>query len=207
MLMKRLLLHPRLDIRFLSLYALAAALFLAVWVLSYFLLPEGVLRGKSGAAALAGSEPAGGFLAEWLRISAINLIVGTLFVVALNLLKTHGYPLGYAAPLAWAINYTILLGTNSFSIPLPAGKMAPSLAVLGHSGPYEIAAYVLAAAATYSLPRYKIEGPWLREKAEPIPPADRPAFRTEQWIGLGLSVILLLGACAWEAYGIVTHFG
>jgi hypothetical protein len=64
--MKHLLLHRTLYIRFLSLYTLAVALFLVAWALSYFLLPEGVLRGRTGAQLLAGSEAADSFLAEWL---------------------------------------------------------------------------------------------------------------------------------------------
>lgn len=114
--------------------------------------------------------------------------------------------MGYATPLAWAIIYAISLGTNSFAFPLPEGKMLPSLAVLGRSGPYEIGAFILAAVATYSLPKYELKGRWLRERIESIAPADRPALTKEQWLGLGVAVIVLLAANAWEAYQIVTRF-
>ena len=204
--MKHMLLHRTLYIRFLSLYTLAAALFLVAWALSYFLLPEGVLRGRTGAQLLAGSEAADSFLAEWLRIAAINLTVGILFVVGPNFLRSYGYPMGYATPLTWAILYAIYLGTNSLTFPLPEGKMPPSLAVLGRSGPYEIGAYIIAAVATYSLPRYELKGRWLRDRIQSISPADRRALTKEQWVGLGVAVIILLVANAWEAYRIVAQY-
>lgn len=201
-----MLLHHKLHVRFLSLFSLAAVLFLIIWTLSYYLLPEGILRGRTGAQLLAGSEAAQSFLAEWLRIIAINLAVGTIFVICPNFIRSHGYPLGYATPLAWTILYAIYLGTNSFTFPLPEGKMQPSLAVLGRSGPYEIGAYILAAVATYSLPKYELKGQWFRERIESIPPTDRQAMTKGQWLGLGMAFIVLLVANAWEAYQIVTRF-
>jgi hypothetical protein len=204
--MRRLLLHRRLYVRFLSLYALCAALFLMAWAVSYLMLPDGVLRGRTGAQLLAGSEAGDSFLAEWLRITAINLTVGVLFVVAPNLLRSHGYPLGYATPLAWAILYAIYLGTNSFTLPLPEGRMPPSLAVLGRSGPYEIGAYILAAVATYSLPRFELKGRFFRERIESVSSSDRSALTKEQWAGIAVAVIILLAANAWEAHQIVAQF-
>lgn len=201
--MKQLLLNRKLYIRFLSLYAIAAALFLITWTLSYFLLPEGVLRGRTGAQLLASSEAADSFLAEWLRIVVINLIIGIIFVVVPNLLRSNGYPLGYSTPLVWAILYAIYLGTNSFTFPLPEGKMPPSLAVLGRSGPYEIGAYILTAVATYSLPKYELKGRFMRERIHSISSANRQALTKEQWAGLGVSIITLLVANAWEAYQIM----
>jgi hypothetical protein len=143
--MTHLFLHRSMIIRFLSMYVLALVLFLVAWTISYFLLSEGVLRGRTGAQILAGSEAADSFLDEWLRISLINLTVGCLFVVGPNFIRSqHGYPLGYLTPLTWAILYAVYLGTNSFTFPMPDGKMPPSIAVLGRSGPYEIAAFILA---------------------------------------------------------------
>jgi hypothetical protein len=174
--------------------------------MSYLMLPDGVLRGRTGAQLLAGSGTADSFLGQWLRIIAINLTVGVLLVVAPNLLRSHGYPSGYATPLAWAILYAIYLGTNSFTFPLPEGRMPPSLAVLGRSGPYEIGAYILAAVAPHSLPRFELKGRFLRERIEPVPPSDRRQLTREQWAGISVAVIILLVANAWEAHRIVAQF-
>jgi hypothetical protein len=204
--MTHLFLHRSMIIRFLSMYVLALVLFLVAWTISYFLLSEGVLRGRTGAQILAGSEAADSFLDEWLRISLINLTVGCLFVVGPNFIRSqHGYPLGYLTPLTWATFYAVYLGTNSFTFPLPDGKMPPSIAVLGRSGPYEIAAFILAAVATYSLPRYELKGRWLRERILSIPPTKRRAFTKRQWVGLGVAIVVLLAANAWEAHRIVSQ--
>ena len=62
--MKRLLCHKRLYVRFLALFGLGVVLFTLAWTLSYYFLPEGVLRGCTGSAILAGDEAAGSFSAE-----------------------------------------------------------------------------------------------------------------------------------------------
>ena len=94
------------------------------------------------------------------------------------------------------------LGTNSFSIPLPE-RMAPSLAVFGRTGLYEIAAYVLIAVATYSLPLYKAKR-FFPPKSEPIIPKPKFSLTLKQWVGLGLAIAVLLVANAREAYMIVS---
>lgn len=78
---KHFLVHDRLAVRLLALLAVAAVVFVVVWALSYAFLPEGVLRGRTGGAALAGSDLAGGTVwLEWLRILAINLAVTFLLL-------------------------------------------------------------------------------------------------------------------------------
>jgi hypothetical protein len=142
-------------VRFAALLGLGLLIFLAAWAAGYGLLPEGALRGRSAAAALAGATVAPSFWAEWGRLLAVNLLMSMLIVVFSSLLRLHGYPLGYLIPLVWFLTYGLSLGTNSFSIPLPQ-RMAPSLAVLGRSGLYELAAYTLVAAATAGLPRFEL---------------------------------------------------
>ena len=154
--MKNLLFHDRLYVRFLALFGLGAVMFTLVWTLSYFFLPEGVLRYRTGSAMLAGDEATGSFLAEWLRIVALNLI-GVAFIVLSNRINRYkGFPLGYIIPLAHLIMYAAVLGINSFSIPMPE-RMEPSLAVFERTGLYELAAYTLVAAATYSINLYEVK--------------------------------------------------
>lgn len=199
--MSRLLRHESLLIRFLALYGLGLALFLFAWVISYRFLPEGVLRGRTGAALLAGETASESFTLEFLRIAAVNLAV-TLFFVALpnRLLLVSCVPLGYFPPLFWCLIYGVMLGTNSFTIPL-AGRIAPSLEILTHSGLYEIAAYALAAVSTHNVAILRSPG-LFSLKSEPVEP--RPNWRKNtQWIGLGSAVLLLLASSAWEAYQIV----
>lgn len=199
--MRRLLRHDALGVRFLTLLGAALAIFIATWLLSYHLLPEGVLRGRSGAAALAGDDAADSLLPEFLRIALINAFMVAIIVAANRLLAVKGVPLGYITPLMLAASYAATLGTNSFTIPLPQ-RMAPSFAVLTRSGPYEIAAYILVAASTHALPTNVYKGLFPPD-SEPIAP--RPDFMSSiDWRGLLLATALLLAANLWEAYQIMT---
>jgi hypothetical protein len=204
--MKSLLLHDRLIVRFLALLALVTALFLLTWTASYWFLPEGLLRGRTGAAALAGETAASSFLVEWLRILAINFSICLLVVIAPNLLRA-GLPMGYYTASVQAIMYAITLGTNSFTLPLPDGPLAPTLAVLTRSGPYEIIAYLLAATATLSIARWTLRGRWPRQTLERWEPVAGQRMGQAEWVGLALAGILLLAANAWEAWQIITRFG
>ena len=204
----RWLLHPNLFTRFLAFLIVVGILFFLAWALSYALLPEGVLRGRTAAAALAGETAAASFWAEWARIAAVNLAVCLCAVIAPNLIKNpSGVPLGYTTTALLAALYAVTLGTNSFTLPLPGGPLAPTLAVFQRSGPYEITAYVLAAASTVSIARWALRGRWPRQVLEPwAPPADRRMGPTE-WVGLALAAALLLAANAWEAWQIIAMFG
>ncbi|MFP3897013.1 MAG: hypothetical protein ACLFV5_09315 [Anaerolineales bacterium] len=199
--MKRLLCHKVWYIRFLSLLGLGAVLFVLVWTVAYYLLPEGVLRGRSGVATLAGEGAASSFTLEFLRIVAINLLPMGIVLYANRLLLVGGYPLGYLPPLIWALNYAVTLGTNSFSIPL-SEPMSPSFAVLGRSGPYEIMAYTLMATATYGISANRFKR-LIPPDSEPIEP--RPDFSAQvNWLGFALAVGLLIAANPYKAYMIVS---
>lgn len=199
--MKGLLIHKRLYVRFLALFGIGAVLFTLMWTLSYFFLPEGVLRGRTGSAILAGDEAAGSFIAEWLRIVALNLMAGSLIVLANRIYRYKGFPLGYIVPLAWLSIYAIFLGTNSFSIPLPE-RMAPSLDVFGRTGLYEMAAFTLLAVATYSINLYEVTR-FIPPTYEMVAPKPKFSLALEQWIGFGLAIAVLLAANAREAYMIL----
>ncbi len=199
--MKKFLCDDGWLVRWLALSTIAALLFIAAWGLSYALLPEGILRGRTAAGVLAGETAAATFLAEWLRIFAVNLVIGSLILAASRVLRVNGYPLGYLIPLVWSVIYGVTLGTNSFAIPL-AQRMAPSLAVLGRSGVYEILAYLLAAVTIYAWPLY--ESPQLFvTNVTPVVPRPSLSLPRAERIGLVVAVLILALATAWEAYMIV----
>lgn len=200
---KHFLVHDRLAVRLLALLAVAAVVFVVVWALSYAFLPEGVLRGRTGGAALAGSDLAGGTVwLEWLRILAINLAVTFLLLVPANLIRTKGdYPLGYISLLSVVTIAAVTLGTNSFTLPMDT-RTPPSLAVFGSSGTYELAAYVLAVAATVSIARWRVVRWWGSDSTETLTPGIDRSTRLERSVGVALSVVLLAAACGWEAYRV-----
>ena len=198
---KNYLLHEKLLVRFGALLVLVMAAFLGAWILSYLFLPEGLLRGHSAAQALAGNDLAGGSVwLEWLRLLAINLGALFLSIIAPNLFRTKkNYPLGFTSTTLIAVVFGITLGTDSFSLPM-GGKMLPTLAIFGSSGLYEIIVYVLAAAATVSISRYRLVGSGLKQKVEVIAPPKTEWVIRERLIGVILAMALLAIACGWEAY-------
>jgi Stage II sporulation protein M len=171
--------------------------FLGAWILSYLLLPEGLLRGRSAAQALAKNNLAGGSVwLEWLRILAIDIGILFLSIIAPNLLRTErDYPLGYISTTLIAVICGVTLGTDSFTASI-GGKMPPTIAILGSSGLYEITAYVLAAAATVSISRYRLVGKW---GTAITPPKSKSVIR-ERLIRVLLAIAILVFACGWEAY-------
>jgi len=204
---KRYLVHDRLLIRFAALLGIDVVIFVSVWALSYLFLPEGILRGRFPGQILAGNDlAADSILVEWLRIFAINLGVMLLVVIAPNVFRTeHDYPLGYKTVVIGPIIFAVILGTDSFTLS-QGGKMPPSLAVLERSGPYEIAAYILAATATYSIAKYRLKGRWPKYTSEAIVSNHIFRLTREQWIGLVLAIAILLVSNAWEAYRIMLYF-
>ncbi|RCV62914.1 hypothetical protein C5S53_16865 [Methanophagales archaeon] len=169
----KFLFNDSIIVRFISLFVIGAILFTLVWYLSYHFLPEGILQGKTGSAIIVGSDVAPSMLEEWGTIVLYNL--GALFLIVLvNLiLYLDRIPLGYITPLGLITLYAVFLGTNSFSIPM-AERMAPTLAVLGRGGPYEMTAYILVAVATYNQSRFALTNNSYR-----ISPV--PRLSLEQW--------------------------
>jgi len=203
--MKKFLCDERLWVRWLALSGVAALLFITAWALSYRLLPEGILRGRTAASMLAGETAAATFLVEWGRIFAVNLVMGSLILAANRVLRFNGFALGYLIPLVWSVIYGITLGTNSFAIPL-AQRLAPSFAVLERAGVYEILAYLLASVATYRWPLY--ESPQLFvTNVTPVMPRPSLSLPRAERLGLLVAVIILALANAWEAYAIVNLIG
>jgi hypothetical protein len=198
---KRYLMHDQLLVRFGALFGMVLIVLLGSWALSYLLLPEGILRGRTAAQVLAGNDLAGGSVwLEWFRLFAINLGILLLVMIAPNILRTAGdYPLGYSTVTLVAAIFGVTLGTNSFALSL-GRKLPPSMAVFGSSGLYEIAAYVLATTATISITKYRLIGKWPKQTTEAIVCPQTPSVIRARNLGIVLAIIMLLIACGWEAY-------
>lgn len=145
----QMLLHRRLLVRFGSLLAVGFSLFVLAWLVGYTVLPEAALRGSAQAHMARGAldEVSQATSEEWCKIVRANLIPVLLIVLGNVLLRINGIPFGYLVALYNVGLYGLFVGTNSFAIPY-AERMAPSLAILGRSGPYEMTALVLLAAAS-----------------------------------------------------------
>ena len=142
------------------------------------------MQGKTGSAIIVGSDAAPTMLEEWGTIVMWNL-GGLLVIVLINFIRyLDRFPLGYVTPLGLIALYAVFLGTNSFSIPL-AEPMAPSLAVFGRVGPYEMTAFILMAVATYNQSRIA-----LTEEIHRISPV--PRLSLEQWVGIEIAIALII---------------
>lgn len=126
--------------------AIALALWLGSWTLSYLLIAEGALRELMASRIPTDLLTAGPFLG--LTIFSWNLFFGVGAIVIGSMVGIGRISLGYFAPWWWAVGYGIALGTNSFVITVPGVKYAPQLDILwSHIGGREILAYLLVAAA------------------------------------------------------------
>lgn len=185
--MKRILCHEHVLVRFGGLYLLGFVFFLGTWHLGYHLLPEGALKGSSIAAQAAGEEVSGTLAGELIRILLINVIMGTM-IVSFNLaLRINKFPLGYLVPMVWFILYGLILGSNSFSIPMDR-RMGPSFNVIQRSGIYEMAAYTLIAVATFNISRFEIKKLFLTNPERTAGPS---RFRRQQYVALAVGLLVL----------------
>ncbi len=198
--MKHFLGNDRVIIRFISLYVLGLVLFFISWTIAYYLLPESILRGFGALGKLAGDKAADSMGREFIQILGLNLIGVSFIIIGNYILRVKYFPFGYLVPLAWMIMYGATLGTNSFSIQLEEA-MAPTLAVFSRSGLYEMMAGVLLAVATNSISVNYSES--ISSKSKPIPKDKRVHLKKEQWIAVGIAILILAGAALREAYMIV----
>ncbi|MFC4357959.1 hypothetical protein ACFO0N_08365 [Halobium salinum] len=182
--------HENVAVRFVSLWTVLMALFVATWYASYYFLPEGLLRSTNTATLLP--EYAGSVWREFLAIIAINLVT-CLIVAAANTFRSVRTPMGYVVVTVIWLQGAVVWGTNSLAIE--AGRLAPSLSVLlGRSGLFELTAYVAVAVATRELYLWhQRSGPRWREEFERVrSPRDWRLSRNE-WLVL-LGGLLLLAA-------------
>ncbi|SFG86733.1 hypothetical protein SAMN04488063_3153 [Halopelagius inordinatus] len=157
--------HDSVTVRFVSLWSLCFALFLAAWTVSYLLLPEGLLRRSGGPGPL--STTADSVATEFLSIFARN-IGFCLVVVAANTFRSIRTPLGYLVVLVTWVQGAVVWGTDSLAIQ--TGRLAPSLSVvLNRSGVYELTALVAIAVATRGVTVWhQASGPRWREEFERV---------------------------------------
>jgi hypothetical protein len=176
--------------RLAALWLICAPLFTVAWTTSYYLLPEGILRGK-----LLGQYipvETSHVITTFLRIFGVNLLAGCGLVTLANLFQVGDTSLGCLIVMFHAGLYGVLLGTNSFGIPAPA-RFAPSLnTVLNRSGAFEITAYIAIAAATRGLAiwRQRSRLDWHSEQAG----SWREWWLNRSEIGVIVGAILLLAA-------------
>ena len=163
----------------------------AAWALGYWWLPEGLLRGRTGAGAAtdAFSDNVGVFLFAlgW------NGVIAFVVLPLVSLLAIRRLSLGYLLAFGNFGLYGIFLGTNSFGNPRPEA-LPPNLAAFLSTGPWEIGCYVLVAAALANRYRFRQEH-WLWGGMTRVTRRGDKMSKT-QWLTLAVAAI---GICvtAW----------
>ncbi|WP_276299888.1 hypothetical protein [Halorussus lipolyticus] len=196
--------HDDPFVRFASLWAVCAVLFVTAWYVGYYLLPAGLLRSTNAASALP--EYAGSVWAEFLTIFAWNL-GAALLVVAGNTFRSVRTPLGYLVVAVNWVQGALVWGTGSLAVEAP--RFAPSLSVaLGRSGVYELTAYVAIAVATRGvMVWHQRSGSRWREEFERVQsPRDWTISRRELGVLLA-GLVVLAGANYREATMIARAVG
>lgn len=101
--MKKYLGNDKLIIRFFSLYALGLVIFFISWTISYFFLPEGLLRGFGPLARLAGDTAADTQYQEFFKTFILNSFGFLIIVIGNYILRVKYFSFGYLIPLAFLI--------------------------------------------------------------------------------------------------------
>ncbi len=141
--------------RALLLYGLFMLLSNAAYLIGYYLLPEGFLRGSpvEGPARVAAT---GTFWSELALTFLSNLGLLIVLSVWLNLFQFRGFPLGYLWLIATALMSGVIAGTNSFLLSdLTQVNVRDGMANSLSIGGLEFLADILIIASTVSIVVYQ----------------------------------------------------
>jgi hypothetical protein len=146
--------------RILWLYGLYMLLSNATYLLGYYLLPEGFMRG-SPQVSVARLAATGTFWSEFALTLLFNLGLVVVVSVLLNLNQVKGVSLGYIMPISSGIISGLISGTNSFAASDLRQYNAWDGMALGISiGGLEMLAYILVIASTVGLGVYQYRSWW-----------------------------------------------
>ena len=181
-------------------------LFVPVTALSFYLLPEGVLRGKHPIISALEFSP--NLWISTLQIFGYNLIP-TFLIMGANLLAQQSrlsekyVPIGYTAFGGLTVLFAVVVGTWSFEVitaaPPLVRRFARLLDVFHHAGLLEFSAYLLAAATSFKFTL------WYSNRKEIVASrawGDIKLTRPEK-VFLILAFALLFCAAFVESYGII----
>jgi uncharacterized membrane protein SpoIIM required for sporulation len=182
-------------------------LFVPVTVLSFYLLPQGILRGKHPIISRLDFSP--DLWVSTLQIFGYNLIP-TFLIIGANLLAQQSrlseerfVPIGYTAFWGLTVLFAVIVGTWSFEVVTAAPplhrRLVRILDVFHHAGLLEFSAYLLAAVTSFKFTL------WYSDRKEIIASRawkDVRLTRSEKAF-LILAFVLLLCAGFVESYGII----
>jgi hypothetical protein len=152
--------HESVFKRVLWLYGLYTLLFNAVYLLGYYFLPEGFMRG-SPQVAVGRLAATGTFWSEMAFTLLFNLGMVVVMSVILNFNQVKGFPAGYLMPISLGLISGLISGTNSFAASdLKQYNAWDGMALSISVGGVEMLAYILIIASTVSFGVYQYRSWW-----------------------------------------------
>ncbi len=184
--------------RALCLYGLHTVLNNGTYLLGFYLLPQGFMRGGPQVAVGGMVAQEGSFWGQLGFTLLFNLVLASGLAIVLNLNRVRTVPAGYLFPIVLGITGGLISGTNSFAASDLTSYNAWEGMALGLSiGGLEMLAYVLVVAATANLTVYQYRswwrwsGEWKATKVRRF--RDLKLTRSEV-LTLAIAVLLLLAA-------------
>jgi hypothetical protein len=147
--------------RMLWLYGLHAILSNAFFLVGYYLLPEGFMRGSPTAGPAELVAKASGFWPQFGLTLLFNLGCMTVLIVMLNFNTVREFPVGYVLPVSLGVTGGLIVGTNSFVASDLSRYNAREGLALGLSiGGVEMLGYILIIASTVRFGVYQYRSWW-----------------------------------------------
>jgi len=142
--------------RILWLYGLSTLLFNASFLVGYYLLPEGFMRGSPLMAAGELVASAESFWPQFGLTLLFNVGLITVFGVGANLQQVRNFPAGYLIPIFLGIGGGLVVGTNSFiASDLSRYSVRDGMALGLSIGELEMLAYIITIASTVKFGIYQ----------------------------------------------------
>ena len=181
--------------RILWLFGLYTLLFNAVFLIGYYWLPEGFLRGSP---ATAGGQVVAEAQTFWGQFGLTLLFnLGGILVVSfvMNLNQIKGIPLGYLYPLILAVISGLVTGTNSFvSSDMTQYNVRDGTALALSIQTFEMLGYLFIIASTVRYGIYQYNSLWQwKPTAKVMNLRDVRLLRSEM-ICLVMGILLLIFA-------------
>jgi uncharacterized membrane protein YhaH (DUF805 family) len=142
--------------RILWLYGLSTLLSNASFLVGYYLLPEGFMRGSPLMAAGELVASAESFWPQFGLTLLFNVGLITVFGVGANLQQVRNFPAGYLIPIFLGIGGGLVVGTNSFiASDLSRYSVRDGMALGLSIGELEMLAYIITIASTVKFGIYQ----------------------------------------------------
>jgi len=142
--------------RILWLYGLFTLLSNASFLVGYYLLPEGFMRGSPLMAAGELVASAGSFWPHFGLTLLFNVGLVIVLGVGANLQQVKSFPAGYLVPIFLGIGGGLIVGTNSFiASDLSRYSVRDGMALGLSIGELEMLAYITIIASTVKLGIYQ----------------------------------------------------